>query len=141
MTTNCAYPIRQVDSDEFADDIERLQIETELPCAKYDHIQWWFAFFNNYPIAYLGLMPSLVVDRAAYLVRVGVLHEHRGHSLQLRLMRVAERYARHHGYLQIVSDTTDNLASANNFIRAGYQLFAPNPPWAFSTSNYWRKTL
>jgi GNAT superfamily N-acetyltransferase len=51
--------------------------------------------------------------------RVGVLQEHCGHGLQLRLMRALERRARRNGWSYVVSDTTDNLFSANNIIRAG----------------------
>jgi phage terminase large subunit len=39
------------------------------------------------------------------------------------------------------SDTTDNLASANNFIRAGYRLYRPQYPWAWQNTLYWRKTI
>ena len=41
----------------------------------------------------------------------------------------------------IVSDTTDNPVSANNFIRAGYRLYEPEAPWAWSHTLYWRKWL
>ncbi len=34
------------------------------------------------------------------------------------------------GWDSIVSDTTDKPVSANNFIQAGYRLFAPKTPWA-----------
>jgi phage terminase large subunit len=39
------------------------------------------------------------------------------------------------------SDTTDNLASANNFIRAGYRLYQPQYPWAWPNTLYWRKSV
>jgi hypothetical protein len=38
------------------------------------------------------------------------------------------------------SDTTDNIASANNFIRAGYRLYEPQNPRAWPT-RYWRKSI
>ncbi|OKO85938.1 hypothetical protein AC630_04260 [Bradyrhizobium sp. AS23.2] len=41
----------------------------------------------------------------------------------------------------IVSDTTDNPVSANNFIQAGYRLYEPEVPWAWSHSLYWRRSL
>jgi len=41
----------------------------------------------------------------------------------------------------MVSDTTDNPASANNFIRAGYRLYRPEYPWAYSNTLYWRKMI
>jgi phage terminase large subunit len=61
-------------------------------------------------------------------------------ALQLRLMRALESRARHNGWRCIVSDTTDNPASANNFIRAGYRL-KPQYPWAWPNSLYWRKPI
>lgn len=62
-------------------------------------------------------------------------------ALQLRLMRASESRARHNGWGCIVSDTTSNLASANNFIRAGYRLYQPQYPWAWANSLYWRKPI
>lgn len=61
--------------------------------------------------------------------------------LQLRLMRALEARARLNGWCSIVSDTTDNLSSANNFIRAGYRLFEPKCPWAWPHTLYWRKFI
>jgi hypothetical protein len=52
-------------------------------------------------------------------------------GLQLRLMRALESRARRIGCDAVVSDTTDNLVSANNFIRAGYRLYQPPSPWAW----------
>ena len=40
-----------------------------------------------------------------------------------------------------VTDTTDNISSANNLIRAGYRLFEPPWRWAFQNSLYWTKVL
>jgi hypothetical protein len=56
-------------------------------------------------------------------------------------MRAVEARARRNGWSSIVSDTTDNLASANNFIRAGYRLYQPPYPWAWPQSLYWRKSI
>jgi hypothetical protein len=56
-------------------------------------------------------------------------------------MRALEARARLIGWRSIVSDTTDNLSSANNFIRAGYRLFEPRHPWAWPRTLYWRKVI
>jgi Phage terminase large subunit len=61
--------------------------------------------------------------------------------LQLRLMRAMESRARHRGWSSVVSDTTDNVASANNFISAGYRLYHPQHPWGWPNTLYWRKVL
>jgi hypothetical protein len=52
-----------------------------------------------------------------------------------------EARARLNGWHSVVSDTSDNLPSANNFIRAGYQLFQPKWPWGWSNTLYWRKSI
>jgi phage terminase large subunit len=62
-------------------------------------------------------------------------------ALQRRFMRAVESRARHNGWNCVVSDTTDNLASANNFIRAGYRLYQPQYPWAWPNTLYWRKSI
>ena len=69
------------------------------------------------------------------------MQEHCGHALQLRLMRAVESRARSNGWGFVVSDTTDNFVSANNFIKAGYQLYCPEDPWAWPHTLYWRKPL
>jgi len=56
-------------------------------------------------------------------------------------MRAIEARGRRIGWESIVSDTTDNPASANNFIRAGYLLYEPEVPWAWSHTLYWKKRL
>lgn len=78
---------------------------------------------------------------SGYFCRVGVLQRHWGRGLQLRLMRAVEVRARRLGWDSIVSDTTDNPVSANNFISAGYRLYEPEAPWAWSHTLYWRKWL
>jgi hypothetical protein len=42
---------------------------------------------------------------------------------------------------RIESDTTDNVVSANNFIRAGYRLYEPEYPWGWPNTLYWHKAL
>jgi hypothetical protein len=37
--------------------------------------------------------------------------------------------------------TAINLASANNFIKAGYRLYRPAFPWAWPNTLYWKKTI
>jgi hypothetical protein len=49
--------------------------------------------------------------------------------------------ARRNGWRSLVSDTTGNIASANNFIRAGYRMYQPQYPWAFPNTLYWRKAI
>jgi phage terminase large subunit len=39
------------------------------------------------------------------------------------------------------SDTTDNIASANNFIKSGYRLYQPQFPWGWPHTLYWRKVI
>jgi len=34
-----------------------------------------------------------------------------------------------------------NIASANNFIRAGYRMYQPQYPWAFPNTLYWREAI
>ena len=77
------------------------------------------------PVAFGGIIPSTHVFNSGYFCRVGVLGKHCGHGLQLRLMRAVEARARLNGWCSVISDTTDNMHSANNFIRAGYRLFSP----------------
>jgi len=140
------YRIREVDGqdDEIADtltDIHRLTFFDGAPIPEFDRGHWWLAFDAAIPVAFAGIVLSTRPVNTGYFCRVGVLKKHRGSALQLRLMRAAESRARQNGWNCVVSDTTENLASANNFIRAGYRLYQPPCPWAWPDSLYWRKSI
>ncbi|MEH2496321.1 hypothetical protein V1294_002800 [Bradyrhizobium sp. AZCC 1678] len=140
------YRIREVDGndDDIADTLGELHQLTFLdaaPVPEFDQGHWWLAFRGTEPVAFAGIISSTHVFNAGYFCRVGVLGEHCGHRLQLRLMRAMEARARLNGWCSIISDTTDNMHSANNFIRAGYRLFNPKAPWAWPHTLYWRKDV
>ena len=137
------YIVRQVDGVDEADALLELQeaFRPEMPLADTTDGWWWMAYRAGLPVAYLGVIVSTHYPRALYFKRVGVLRDHRGNSLQARLMRSMERFAHRSGFTALVSDTTDNVHSANNFIRAGWSLFDPEYRWAFSNTLYWRKEL
>jgi hypothetical protein len=130
--------------DEIADtlaDLHRLTFFDGASIPAFDWGHWWLAYHETIPVAFAGVIPSTRATSAGYLSRVGVLKRHCGRRLQLRLMRALESRARLNGWRAVVSDTTDNLASANNFIRAGYRLYQPQTPWAWPNTLYWRKFI
>ena len=138
------YRIREVDSQdeevaEILDELHRSTFFDSAPVPPFEAGYWWLAFRGNVPVAFAGLVESTYAPNAGYLCRVGVIRKHWGRSLQLRLLRAAERRARGSGWHSIVSDTTDNVISANNFIRAGYRLYRPRVPWGWPNTLYWRK--
>ena len=140
------YWIREVDGhdDEIADTLSELHGLTffdSAPIPKFDYGHWWLARDAADPVAFAGVIPSTHACNAGYFCRVGVLRRHCGRGLQLRLMRALEGRSRLNGWRSIVSDTTDNLPSANNFIRAGYRLYQPPLPWAWPNTLYWRKPI
>ena len=140
------YRIREVDGqdDDIADmlaELHRLTFFETAPVPEFEHGHWWLVLHDKEPVAFAGIVPSTHVYNAGYFCRVGVLRRHCGHRLQLRLMRASEARARLNGWGSVVSDTTDNLSSANNFIRAGYLLYRPRSPWAWPNTLYWRKAI
>lgn len=139
------YRIREVDGhdDEIIDtlsELHRLTFIYSAPVPDFTHGHWWLAYHETTPIAFAGIIPSTRESNAGYFSRVGVLPYHAG-GLQLRFMRAIQRRSRREGWQTIVSDTTNNTRSANNFIRAGYKIYEPKYPWAFPQSIYWRKSL
>ncbi len=141
------YRIREVDGfdDDVAEalcDLHRLTFFDNAPMPEFDFGYWWLVFCDHRtPVGFAGLAPSTHVRNAGYFCRVGVLPNHRGCSLQVRLMRRMEDRTRRNGWSCVVSDTTDNLVSANNFIRTGYRLFQPEYPWGWTNTLYWRKLV
>lgn len=102
---------------------------------------WWFGYKDGELVSYIGFIPSILGPGVLYFKRVGVLEHARGYGLQRRLMQAGERKGRKLGWHTIVTDTTQNVPSANNIIREGYLLFNPNFPWAFPDTLYWRKSI
>lgn len=140
------YRIRAVDGhDEDAADtlaeVHRLTFLDAAAIPDFEQGHWWLAYRGGTPVGFAGVIPSVRAHNAGYFSRVGVLRSHCGHSLQLRFMRAVELRVRRNGWNAVVSDTTDNVASANNFIRAGYRLYRPKEPWAWPHTLYWRKFL
>ena len=131
MTPSSSAGAREVDGhdDEIADtlaDLYRLTFFESAATPQFDQGHWWLAYQDRLAIAFAGMAPSTRALNAGYFCRVGVMDRHRGPALQLRLMRATECRARRKGCCCIVSDTTNNLISANNFIRAGYRLYNHN---------------
>ena len=140
------YQIREVDGhdDEITDTLCELHRMTFFDAAcipDFEQGYWWMAFHQAKPIAFAGVVTSTHAANSGYLCRVGVLTQHCGRGLQLRLTRALETRSRRNGWSAIVSDTTDNVFSANNFIRGGYRLYQPVSPWAWPHTLYWRKEL
>jgi len=140
------YKIRIVDASDkdIADtlsDLHRLTFFDAAAMPRFAVGAWWLAYHDDHAVAFAGVLPSTHVRNGGYFSRVGVLRRHWGRGLQRRLMRVIESRGRRIGWDSIVSDTTDNPVSANNFIGAGYRLFEPQIPWAWAHSLYWRKQL
>ncbi|MBR0814934.1 GNAT family N-acetyltransferase [Bradyrhizobium diazoefficiens] len=140
------YRIRTVDADddetaEMLGDLHRLTFFHGASMPQFDLGTWWIAYHGDDAVAFAGVVPSTHARNSGYFCRVGVLQRHWGRGLQLRLMRAIEVRARRLGWDSIVSDTTDNPVSANNFIRAGYRLHEPETPWGWSHTLYWRKWL
>jgi hypothetical protein len=140
------YSIREVDGgeEETSDtlrDLHRLTFFESAPLPSFDWGHWWLAFHGPLPVGFAGMVPSTRAFNAGYFCRVGVIQNHCGNALQSRFMRVLELRARRNGWSWIVSDTTDNLVSANNFIRAGYRLYHPEEPWGWPHTLYWRKQI
>src|SRR4051812_42886415 len=123
------YRVREVDGNddecsEILTDLHRLTFFGGAPIPKFEQGYWWIAFCGAVPVAFAGVVRSTHAVNAGYFCRVGVLRKHFGNNLQLRFMRAVEARARVIGWRSIVSDTTDNIASANNFIRADYRLYS-----------------
>lgn len=140
------YRIRVVDAsdDDVADtlaDLHQLTFFDAAALPEFELGAWWLAYHGDEAVAFAGVVPSTHVRNGGYFSRVGVLQRHWGRGLQRRLMRVVEARGRCLGWDSIVSDTTDNAISANNFIQAGYRLFEPQVRWAWSHTLYWRKWL
>ena len=59
----------------------------------------------------------------------------------MRLIRERECKAKRLGWSWLVTDTSNNIASSNSLIKAGYKLYRPTFPWGFAHRLYWREQI
>ena len=102
---------------------------------------WWVAYRKDTPIGFSCLSPSQQMEDGIYLGRCGVLKAYRGYGIQRQMIRLRVQWARRHEYRWAVSDTTDNIPSANNLISCGFRLYTPKIAYSFARALYWRKRL
>ena len=103
---------------------------------------WWLAYDDKgKAIAFAGYRIPRLEPKVGYLCRAGVTWKHRGKGIQRDLIRVRVAHARKSGLTHLITDTTENTASANNLIRAGFELYRPDNPWSMTEALYWIKEL
>lgn len=136
---------QQVDASlvDIREDLEQLQRDALPADSLYfpEDATWWIAYHRHHPVAFACLCPSQQGPDGVYLGRCGVLPAFRGFGVQRRLIRLRLAWAKRQGYKWAVSDTTDNVPSANNLIACGFRLYTPAIPYSFARALYWVKRL
>jgi GNAT superfamily N-acetyltransferase len=102
---------------------------------------WWMAYCDGRLAGFAAMLQSSKIPEAVYLARAGTLEAFRGRGLQKKLIRERLKFAKDLGLTQAITDTTDNVASANALIATGFRMFEPDDPWGLSNTLYWRKSL
>lgn len=102
---------------------------------------WWVIEQDGQPAGFCGMHPSLQWSDTVYLCRAGVRPEFRGRGLQRKMIRIRERAARRLGFTWLITDTSDNPASANSLIACGFRMYLPARPWGWRHTAYWRKRV
>jgi GNAT superfamily N-acetyltransferase len=141
------FKITEVDGEKYADEINRfngLFPDDFLPL-KPRHFTdgfWWLVHLDMQLIGFAGMVPFEPFPRVGYLKRAAVLKEHRGKGLQRELMELREARAKAStDWTHFVSECSlENIASANNFIKAGFRLCEAERPWEKETL-FWIKDL
>jgi RimJ/RimL family protein N-acetyltransferase len=141
------YKITEVVGAEHADEIHRFNAlfpDTFFPL-KPRHLKdgyWWLVHHDEHLVGFAGMVPFVPFYHAGYFKRGAILDGHRGKGLQRELMDLREVRARTStDWTHLYSDClTSNVASANNFIRAGFMLVEVERPWE-QDALFWRKQL
>lgn len=103
---------------------------------------WWVVFAEDGEAAGFCGVNVFRKENMLFITRTGVSPDYRGWGLQKRMFRVIERFARKHGFDTLISYTiTENPVSSNNFIQAGYRLYAPDWAWVGNEVLYWIKVV
>lgn len=132
----------QVDPDE--DDIREVLVEMQKECLPADSLYfpptgtWWIGYYGLIPVAFCCVSPSQQRPDGCYLGRSGVIPAYRGNGLQRRMIRLRVRWAKRNGYRVVVTDTTDNIPSANNLMACGFKLYMPRIVYGNPRALYWK---
>ena len=103
---------------------------------------WWLCYSpKGSPIGFASMKESVRWQDTGYLSRAGVAVEHRGRGLQKRLIQVRVAKAKQLGWKWLLSDTSENPASANSLIACGFKMYEPRHPYGLKTSLYWRRKI
>lgn len=102
---------------------------------------WWVYYYRKEPIAFACLQPSCRWGNTMYLSRAGVIKEYRGRGIQKKLIKERIKEAKALGYEWLITDTSNNVESANNLISCGFKTFYPSVKWAKKNSIYWKYKL
>lgn len=103
---------------------------------------WWVTKSGDSDAAFAGLKPSVRHPGVGYLALSGVLKKFRGHGLQRKLIRLRIRHAKRLGWTAVVTETIDNIHSANNLIDCGFRMYEPEFRWSkCKEAIYWRKLI
>jgi len=109
---------------------------------KTDRGHWWIVYVEcGKPVGFAGIVRSMRWTDTGYLCRAGVIDEFTGNGLQLRLIQARLRKAKELGWAWCITDTTDNPASSNSLINAGFKLYTPANPWGFPRALYWKRKI
>lgn len=140
------YRVRQVNGNDH--EVKALLLRMQRECLPGDVPlspsigYWWIAYTETgVPAAFCSMKASLRWEATGYLSRSGVLPKYQGQGLQKRMIRVREAKARRMGWKWLITDTSENPASANSLIFCGFKMYEPNRPYGLKTSIYWRKRL
>lgn len=140
------YHVRQVNTKdpEIVAILERLQITClpgDIP-QKATSGYWWLCYTDaGVPVGFAGMVPSVRWEQTGYLSRAGILPAHQGRGLQKRLIKVRIAKAKQLGWRFLLSDTSENPASANSLISCGFKMYEPRNPYGLKTSLYWRRKI
>ncbi len=142
-----SYKITEVVGEKYADDIHRFNALfpdtfSELKPRHLKDGYWWLVHKDLQLVGFAGLVPFIPFPLCGYYKRGAVLSEHRGNGIQRDLMELRENRARAStDWTHLYSDCdVGNVASANNFIQAGFKLVEAERPWE-PNALFWRKKL
>jgi GNAT superfamily N-acetyltransferase len=117
----------------------------QFPLLQIKHLRdgyWWLAYEHDEVVGFAGMVPFIPVEKYGYFKRCFIVPEHRGNGLQSLLMTLRINMARSIGWTHLLGDCAiDNAYSAQNFVKAGFELTEPEQPWCRDPSLYFIKDL
>lgn len=135
-----SYYLRKTSDIDTVKDLHKICFPEDEWYSHKGNTYWLLKNKNKRPIGFC--VATDIGDGIIFLSRAGIIPEYQGRGLQRRMINTRIRYAQNNGYNSVITYVSiENVASAKNLLKCGFELYRPDWDYAGHWFNYFRLEL